>query len=178
LLPMHPDGAGGIGFLGGTSFAFSPIVFAQGALLSGFIANRIFYQGRTLLSFDTIIVGFVGFYVVSILGPLTMFSFALSRGKRRGVREYGTLATTYAYEFTQKWIRGGGDGEAILGSGDIQSLADLGGSFRSMDEMRAVPFGLNDAIRLAAAALLPILPLLLTVMPLDEILARLFKLMF
>jgi hypothetical protein len=178
LLPMHPDGAGGIGFLGGTSFAFSPIVFAQGALLSGFIANRIFYQGRTLLSFDTIIVGFVGFYVVSILGPLTMFSFALSRAKRRGVREYGTLATTYAYEFTQKWIRGGGDGEAILGSGDIQSLADLGGSFRSMDEMRAVPFGLNDAIRLAAAALLPILPLLLTVMPLDEILARLFKLMF
>jgi hypothetical protein len=178
LQPTHPDRAGGIGFLGGSSFAFSPIVFAQGALLSGFIANRIFYQGRTLMSFNASIAGVAGFYVISILGPLTMFTFALSRAKRRGLREYGTLATMYGSGFMKKWIHEGGNGETLLGSGDIQSLADLGGSYRAMDEMRPVPFGLNDAVRLVVAALLPVLPLLLTVMPLDEIVSRLFKLMF
>jgi hypothetical protein len=178
LLPSHPDRAGGIGFLGGSSFAFSPILFAEGTLLAGFIANRIFYQGQSLLSFKWTIVGLIAFFVVVILGPLAMFTFHLSRTKRAGTREYGTLATAYVSDFDQKWIRGGGEGEAILGTADIQALADLGSTYRGVDEMRPVPFSLNDAIRLSCAAVIPILPLILTIMPLDELAARLFKLIF
>ncbi|HSY36501.1 MAG TPA: hypothetical protein VK814_12175 [Acidobacteriaceae bacterium] len=178
LLPAHPDRAGGMGFLGGSSFAFSPILFAQGALLAGFIASRIFYQGQSLSSFKAIIAGLVGFFVMSILGPLTMFTGLLSRTKRAGMREYGTLATTYVSDFDQKWLRGGSDGEAILGASDIQSLADLGGSYRGVDEMRPVPFTLNDTIRLAVVVVIPLFPLLLTIMPLEELVTRLFKLVF
>ena len=178
LLPAHPDRAGGIGFLGGNSFAFSPILFAQGALLAGFIASRIFYEGQSLSSFKAIIAGLVGFCVVSILGPLTMFTSLLSRTKGAGMREYGTMATTYVSDFDQKWLRGGGDGEAILGATDIQSLADLGSSYKGVDEMRPVPFSLNDTIRLAVAVVVPILPLILTIMPLEELVTRLFKLIF
>ena len=94
------------------------------------------------------------------------------------MREYGTLATTYVSDFDQKWIRGGGDGEAILGATDIQSLADLGSSYKGVDEMRPVPFSLNDTIRLAVAVVAPILPLILTIMPLEELVTRLFKLIF
>jgi hypothetical protein len=178
LLPAHPDRAGGIGFLGGSSFAFSPLLFAQGALLAGFIASRIFYQGQSLSSFKAIIAGLVGFCVVSVLGPLAMFTSRLSRAKRSGTSEYGTLATAYVSDFNQKWIRRGGNGEAMLGSADIQSLADVGNSFRIVDEMRPVPFSLNDTVRLAIAAALPILPLILTIVPLEELIARLFKLIF
>jgi hypothetical protein len=42
LLAAHPDRAGGMGFLGVGSYAFAPILFAQGAVLAGLIANRIF----------------------------------------------------------------------------------------------------------------------------------------
>ena len=178
LLPAHPDRAGGIGFLGGSSFAFSPILFAQGALLAGFIASRIFYQGQSLSSFKAIIAGMVGFCIVSILGPLAMFTSSLSRVKRSGTREYGTMATTYVSDFDQKWIRGGGDGEALLGAADIQSLADVANSFKLADDMRAVPFSLNDTIRLAVATAFPILPLILTIVSLEELIARLFKLIF
>jgi hypothetical protein len=47
-MPMHPDRCGGLGFLAGISQAFAPVLLAQGAVLAGMIANRIFYAGATL----------------------------------------------------------------------------------------------------------------------------------
>jgi len=41
LIPTHPDRAGGLAFLGKGAYAFSPILFAQGALLAGLIASRV-----------------------------------------------------------------------------------------------------------------------------------------
>ena len=38
--PMHPDRMAGIGFLPRISHAFTPLLFAQGALLAGAMANR------------------------------------------------------------------------------------------------------------------------------------------
>ena len=178
LLPTHPDRAGGIGFLGASSYAFAPILFAQGALTAGLIAGRVFYQGQNLPSFRITIAAVVAFFVLVILGPLTMFTPHLSRAKRNGLAAYGTLATTYADDFDQKWVRGGAKGEAILGTADIQSLADLGNSYAVVREMQPVPFTLSDAGQLAAAVALPLLPLLLTVMPLEELVTRLIKIFF
>jgi hypothetical protein len=178
LLPAHPDGAGGIGFLGKTSYAFAPLVFAQGVLMSGWIASRIFHRGESLMSFKVSVVAFIGFLVLVILGPLAVFTPQLARAKRRGLSEYGMLATTYVTDFDEKWVRGGAKGEEILGTNDIQSLADLANSYAVIGAMRLVPFSLNDTSRLAVAAALPILPLLLTIMPLDEVVTRLLKVIF
>ena len=49
---------------------------------------------------------------------------------KSGNREYGTLAERYVREFDAKWLGGGAPAdEALVGSGDIQSLAALGNSF-------------------------------------------------
>jgi hypothetical protein len=48
LAPLHPDKAGGIGFLGEISYAFAPILFAQGALLAGVISSHVLYAGESL----------------------------------------------------------------------------------------------------------------------------------
>jgi hypothetical protein len=178
LLPAHPDGAGGIGFLGRITHAFGPLLFAQGAMLAGIIANRIFYQGDSLLSFKLNIVALVGFFVLVILGPLAVFTPNLLEAKRRGLGEYGALATSYVAHFDEKWLRGGAKDEAILGTGDIQSLADLGNSFAVVRDMRAVPFTLSDVIALVAMTAFPLLPLALTVVPLEELLSRLVKVIF
>ena len=177
LLPTHPDRSGGIGFLGGSSYAFAPILFAQGTVLAGLIASRIFYQGQNLMSFKVSIVTLAGFFVLMVLGPLTMFTPQLNRTRLGGLGEYGTLATTYVANFDEKWIRGGPKGK-LLGTTDIQSLADLANSYAVVSEMRQVPFTLKDIVRLAVATVLPVLPLLLTVMPLEELLTRLVKIIF
>jgi hypothetical protein len=178
LLPTHPDRAGGIGFLGRSSYAFGPLLFAQGTLLAGLIASRILYHGESLLDFKVTIGALIVVFVLVILGPLTMFTPQLSSVKRRGLSEYGTLATVYVDDFDEKWIRGGAKGEEILGTADLQSLADLANSYSVVKEMRLVPFGLNDIARLAAATALPVLPLMLTIMPLEELVTRLLKIIF
>jgi hypothetical protein len=178
LTPTHPDRAGGLGFLGKTAYAFSPILFAQGVLLSGIIATQILFEGKSLPSFKLEIAGLVVFFVLFILGPLGVFTPSMLRAKRKGLGEYGMLASRYVQEFDGKWIRGGArEGEEFLGSGDIQSLADLGNSYATVQEMRVVPFGIRDATPLVVASVVPLLPLLLTVFSLEDLVTRLVKIL-
>jgi hypothetical protein len=179
LTAAHPDRAGGIGFLGSSSYAFAPILFAQGALLAGWIANRVLYEGRGLLSFKMLAAGYVGFFVLCILGPLLMFTVKLDNTHRKGAAEYGLLANRYVFGFEQKWI-GGGTPETseLLGTADLQSLADLANSYSVVREMRIVPFGHAEILRLAAWAAIPLLPLTLTIFSVEELLTRLIKVIF
>ena len=78
--------------------------------------------------------------------------------------------------FGDKWILGHRmDSEELLGTGDIQSLADLGNSFAIVQEMRVVPFSLRDITRLAAATAAPMVPLLLLVWSPEEVIMRVLK---
>ena len=178
LLPAHPDRAGGLGFLGGSTLAFTPFLFAQGALLAGQIANRILYNGRSLLSFKLTIVGFVCFFLAVILAPLLVFTPQLDRAQREGNAKYGAFASEYVMDFDQKWMRKEESDEQMLGSGDIQSLADLGNSFVVVREMRVIPFATGDVLRLLVAAVVPMVPLLLTIMPLDQLVTEAIKFVF
>jgi hypothetical protein len=81
--------------------------------------------------------------------------------------------------FDAKWLRGGAPtDETLLGSGDIQSLADLSNSFEVVRTMRVAAFTKETILYLAAATLAPIAPLLLTMMPLEELLKKLFGMLF
>jgi len=174
FVPTHPDRCGGVGFLGTVSYAFAPVLLAQGVVLSGTMANRIFYAGARLPEFKVELAGLVALMVFAVLGPLLVFSPQLAAAKRTGLREYGTLAQQYAREFDRKWLRGGAPaGEPFIGSGDIQSLADLANSFEVVKGMRLVPFTMQTVGQLAVATLAPVLPLTLTMISLEQLLERL-----
>ena len=125
------------------------------------------------------LVGLVVLMLFAVLGPMLVFAPKLAAAKRAGLREYGTLAQRYVREFDGKWIRGGAPAdEPLVGSADIQSLADLGNSFEVVRGMRWVPFTGQTVLQLAVATLLPVLPLTLTMISLEELLDRLLKLAF
>jgi hypothetical protein len=179
LEPLHPDRVGGLGFLSNTVYAFTPLTVAHGALLAGLIANRIFYLGAALLEFKLEMAALVILLLCVVLGPLLVFVPQLARAKRAGTREYGTLAQRYVHEFEAKWLRGGAPiEESLVGSSDIQSLADLGNSFEVVRTMRVAPITKEAILQLAAATLAPVVPLALTMMPLEELLQRLLGILF
>lgn len=179
LQPSHPDRCGGLGFLSGASLAFAPVLLAQGILLAGMIANRLFFADASLLDFKVELAGLVGVLLLAVLAPTFAFTPRLVEVKRDGVRDFGMLAQAYSAEFNRKWLRGGAaPEEPLLGSADVQSLADLGSSYHLVNEMRWFPFSMRTVVRLAIITLLPVAPLLLTVVPLDELLARLLKVVF
>ena len=177
LIPTHPDRCAGLAFLGRSAYAFGPVLFAQGAMLAGLVAARVLYRGESLASFKLQIGGFIVFFVAAILGPLVMFTPGMGRAKRKGLADYGLLAQNYVESFEQKWVVGH-PAEELLGSADIQSLADLGNSYAVVSEMRTIPFGLKDITRLAVATGAPLLPLLLTIFSPEELIMRVIKVVF
>jgi hypothetical protein len=179
LIATHPDRSGGLAFLGKSAYAFGPVLFAQGAMLAGVIASRVLTRGESLVSFKLQIAGFIAFFVLAILGPLLMFTPQMVRRKRKGLADYGLLAQYYVEDFEQKWVlNDDAPSEEFLGASDIQSLADLGNSYGLVRDMRAIPFGLEDVSRLAAATAAPLVPLLLTVFSPEELIMRVIKVVF
>jgi hypothetical protein len=179
LVPTHPDRVSGLGFLANTVYAFTPLAVAHGALLAGLIANRIFYLGAALPEFKIEIAVLVVFVMGVVLGPLLVFAPQLAQAKRTGNHEYGTLAERYVREFDAKWLRGGVPAdEPLVGSGDIQSLADMANSFAVVWTMRIAPITRDAVLLLVGAILVPIVPLALTVMSLEELLKTLFGILF
>jgi hypothetical protein len=119
------------------------------------------------------------FVLCIILGPLLVFAPQLLQAKREGRREYRVLAERYVREFDLKWLRGAVPAQQpSLGSSDIQSLADLSNGYNVVRTMRMVPISKEAFLRLAMATLVPIVPLLLTMMPLEEILKKLVGILF
>ena len=179
IVPTHPDRFGGLGFLSSTVYAFAVLLVAHGTMLAAQLANRIFFLGASLVQYKVEIAVMVAFLLCVVFGPLLVFAPQLARAKRAGLREYGTLAERYVREFDAKWLRGGAPaGEPLVGSADIQSLADLNNSFEVVRGMRIALVTRDALIQLGAAVLAPIVPLALTMMPLEELVKQLLGLVF
>jgi hypothetical protein len=171
LLPSHPDRCGGLGFLNLVRFSFAPLLLAQGVALAGMIANRIFFAQGRLPDFLPLIVAVIAVAELLVFGPLLVFAGKLAAVARAGANEYGALAQKCARDFDEKWLRGGAPAdEPLLGSEDIESLADMGNSFDVIQQMRWVPLTFRDVLQVGVVVLLPVLPLTLTMISLRDLL--------
>jgi hypothetical protein len=173
LLPTHPDLAGGLGILAVAHVALAPLNFALSAILAGDYADHLRYAGADAR--DLLLR--IGFAIMAstfvLVAPLLIFIPRLLAAKQRGLLEYGDLATTYVRGFEAKWLRGANpDAEPLLGTADVQSLADLGNSYDVIRQMKVVPISRSQVFFLASAAALPALPLANYLMPFDEMMIR------
>jgi hypothetical protein len=178
LTPTHPDGAGGLGFLGKGTIAFGVILFGLSSVVSAAIASRILFGGATLEDFEVIYPTLILLVLIVFAGPLIVFFPRLIRLKEDGLLRYDTLATRYTQQFDSKWVDAPDAAEEpLLGTQDIQSLADLGNSYERVRKMHLVPIELTDFIAIALPGVIPALPLAATVMPVGEILKGILRLL-
>jgi len=178
LMPAHPDRMGGLGFL---PFAVRPFAFfamAHGALLAGFIANQLFFLKAIPAGFKVEVAAMAALVLVATLGALVLFAPALLRARARGLDQYGRLAERYVRGFDAKWLGDAARDERLVGSPDIQSLADLANSFQVARSMRIAPISKELVFLILGALLLPLAPLLLTLVPLEALLNRLVGILF
>lgn len=173
LNALHPDRAGGLGFLNTSVFAFAPVLVAETSLLSAMVAHRIWHEGATLPQFKIEILGAVVFLMLLVLLPQTFFVVQLERAWRAGSREYGIFGSRYVNTFRQKWLSAHPHThETPVGSADIQSLADLANAYEVIRDMYLVPITRNTVMRLAFVTVIPLVPLVLTMIPLEQIVDR------
>lgn len=170
----HPDGAGGLGFLGVCSVPFGALLFAASAVFAAEGLRRVLFAGEGL---EALWAGALMLLVVALaifIGPLLAFVPVLVRLRRRGVLEYGALASRYTQRFAQKWL-GGEPREDLLGTADIQSLADLAGTHECVEKMRFLPPGRREVVAMVIPGLLPLLVLAAAVVPIGEVLKSLVR---
>jgi hypothetical protein len=110
--------------------------------------------------------------VILAFGPLLVFAGQLWDSQIRGRYQYGSLATDYTRQFQARWFDRP-ERDDVLGTADIQSLADLRNGYDVVAKMRIVPFGPRAVIAVAAAALIPMIPVALLGIPLPELLGKL-----
>jgi hypothetical protein len=176
LVPSHPDGCCGLGFLASIGFALGPFLMAHSVLLSGYLANRILYEGAALPDYKLEIAAVAVFLYVVALGPVSVFTPDLLKRRLHGLHTYGALASQYVIGFEEKWMRGHHpSGESLVGSGDIQSLADLANSFSVVQHIRPFPFDVKSLVGVAVFIAVPLLPLGLTMFSFQELVERLLQ---
>ncbi|MBV8883252.1 MAG: hypothetical protein JO235_04535 [Chroococcidiopsidaceae cyanobacterium CP_BM_RX_35] len=158
---------------------FGSIPFAASAVLSAIFCRKVIDQGASITTFKIQIIEFVVLSVIVTLGPLLTFSSKLLKVKAQGLLKYGSLISHHNQLFERKCVRGlAPEGETLLGSPDISSLADLGTSFETVKKMRIVPFGWRALALLVTATLVPLLPLFLITVPLKNIRDTILKILF
>jgi len=107
-----------------------PVAAAPSTSVAAAAANRILYSGAALKDHQAALAAFAVLSIAVGVAPLIAFTPALVRLRQAGVLTYGRLATDYVQSFERKWLdpKAPRD-ELLLGSPDIQSLSDMGGSF-------------------------------------------------
>lgn len=174
LYAAHPDGRGGLAFLGFAQTAFIVIPLVGGLLVTGSCATEMMYLGVELRALRYVLMGYVVLAMATTLAPLMLLTPRLAELKRVGLLAYGALGTDCTEEFEGRWLgRARGGAAPILGAGDSSALVDLTGVYATVAGMVTVPVQRYVLLQFLIASIAPLLPLALLVMPLDQLVDKL-----
>lgn len=171
LVPVHPDKAAGLGFVGYSVRAYCLVGAALGSIVAGSVANQVVNQGATLVQFKFAIAGLVMVTLALFTAPLLVFGPRLLATWRQGVREYGELAAAFGRQFELEWFAQRRPlNKDVLERGDFSAATDLYQVVDRIHDLRLVPLDYTSIALLAGATLLPFVPVVLIALPFDVVL--------
>lgn len=170
LMPTHPDHSAGLLFLAVAQRRFGILFCAFGSIFAGAVANSMLFERMPLRSFESMMGGFIALCLIIGLFPLALVAPKLRMVKNRGLLEYGRLAGAYTESFDRKWVHSGRRAsEPLLGTSDIQSLADMGNSFGLVEAMNIAPITKRLILQIAAQAAVPLVPVIILGTPTPQL---------
>ncbi|RKG88748.1 hypothetical protein D7W82_09300 [Corallococcus sp. CA049B] len=174
FVPTHPDSAGGLGFLGTSQASFSVIVLALSSTLT---AQRLAHASSAdFTSYALHLFAFALVCLVVVFSPMMFFFHQLLMAKRRGDHSYSGVASWHSRRFEQRWFHHElPKGLEPLGAPEFSSQTDLNTSFNVARGMRWFPVDLRAALAVVAAAMAPMVPLLLADRRFIEVMLELGK---
>ena len=169
LVPTHPDRAAGLGFVGIGHTPWALLGTALSASVAAAAATRIFHYGESFKTYQWGLLAIVVGILALLALPLLVFAGPLARARREGLSFHGEFSTRFARGMEQKMK------DPAEPDVDIQSLADVGGSFSRIEEMRFVPIDARSRRLFAIAVAVPMVFLILATVPTEVILELLKK---
>ncbi|WP_313341012.1 hypothetical protein [Stenotrophomonas sp.] len=172
----HPDRSGGLAFLGLAQERFSILAAAGGLILAGASLNHTTYLGLSLYDQRHLLAGYVVGVTLLLVAPLLLLTPALIRTRRHALYRFDALGNRAASVFDARW-RAASDltagAESLLDHNDASAYADFSGVYQGVVAMSVVPLTRWNLLWIALPAALPLLPLVLLAMSVDELVAKL-----
>lgn len=176
LVPSHPDRIGGLGFLLRSQQHFAIVATALSSVIAGQFANEILYFDQTFNGIRAPATVFVAIAVLTILGPLTCFSFKLFTARYEALRRNSRTGRQVAATFDLKWTRGvGAPPETMIGSQDPSSMIDYVSTCDVIRETRVIPINKGAITYVTVLAALPFASLWLLNKSLERLVAEVLK---
>jgi hypothetical protein len=176
VVPTHPDGAGGLGFLERLPTMFSPVVFAVSAVLASRFAHDVLHHGVQVQSLRLPMLGFGVLALVLFLAPLAVWARPLGAAKRRALFEYGTLVGRHGRLVRRRWIlREPVEDDALLAAPEIGPVADTLALYEAVRKLRTIPISRVSLLAIALPALVPMLPVVAIEIPIRDLLLKILS---
>ncbi len=170
LVPAHPDRAGGLLFVAQSIAALAPLGFALSCALAGAIAGSTSAQPFTTMTLSAALGTLLLVMLAIAIGPLGWLSTPIRASQLRGIVEYGELAARVGRRFEARWLRERRfvTSEALSAS-DFSATIDLYSVVSAVYTMRIVPVKVRSLFKLVASTVIPFFPLLLTLVPAQDL---------
>lgn len=174
LRPVHPDLAGGLGYLGTSQQSFIVVFLAFSTVAASTVAHDVISEGARFVDARLEITIFVVIMTAIVYLPLTFFTARLFVARRTALSDYGALGYRLSGAFKDKWS-GRDDarvGAELQASADPSAVADYTAAFDNVQSTRLIPATLRSIIVSAGILLIPFLPLVFTEFSLQELFNR------
>jgi hypothetical protein len=172
----HPDRSGGLAFLGLAQERFSMLAAAGGLILAGACLNHTTYLGESLYDLRHLLAGYVIGVTLLLVAPLLLLTPTLIRARRHALYRFDALGNRAAALFDRRWRAASevtaGD-ESLLDHNDASAFADFSAVYQGVVAMSVIPVTRWNLLSIALPAALPLLPLVLLAMSVDELVAKL-----
>jgi hypothetical protein len=171
----HPDARAGIEFLSKPAVAMATALASLVAVASAAWGQELLDGGHITKPLKTYAAIFALIAFVVTLAPLYLFSPQIERARSRGLADYSALAFAYTRAFRERWVVERKGDAGLLGTSDIQSMADMINTFAAVHHTRLAPFGTRRLVVIVATTLAPMLPLALAQVPFADLATQIFK---
>jgi hypothetical protein len=171
-IATHPDRAAGLSFMSAPITGFAAFEMSLASLLASAWGTQLIDGRVTVPSLLPTLLLFVLAMSVLACLPLLAFTPHLYKAKRKSLALYNPFALEYMRRFQRKWVEKPGAAGEMLGTSDIQSMADIGNAYKVILDTRTFVWAKKKLIELWVAAVAPMVPLIVTVVPVNELFKR------
>ncbi|WP_236102397.1 hypothetical protein [Methylotetracoccus oryzae] len=176
LVPTHPDGAGGLGFLERFPMAFSLVLLAISIVPASKWAHEVLYHGKDVHALQSGMIGLALVLLLVFASPYLVWVGTLARTRKQALLDYGALVGEHGRLVRRRWIdKMPVEDDAVLTAPELGPVADTVALYEAAQNMRALPLGKQSLLALVVPVALPMLGVVALRIPVKEILLTLLK---
>ncbi len=158
VIPIHPDGCGGLKAVSHIVQLYKPLAFSIGLVVAGAYANDIFVFDKSPFDYLNIlmIIGFIFFCVIAFFLPLWPFSRQMRESKKRTLETISDLfLTLWTAEF-------GHVNKVNYKKIDFEALQHVSALYHVADQMPVWPYDLKTVKSFMSYVIVPLITIIVS----------------